>query len=243
MTRERAIVILQMGDPVPGVEEQRGSFAKLIIDAIGDSFQGPYITVDVRKQLPPPPSSDVVALILTGSASNVPHREPWVLDAEAWLRDVVPTGVPTFGICFGHQILAQALGGRVVKNPRGREIGTKRIEKLVDDVILDGLPSVFEANATHIDTVAELPPGAVALARSPLDDHQAIRFSSTCYSVQFHPEMDGDVIRGYIGTRREILVGEGFDVDSMLASAVDAPQGRRVLRTFIERVALPSRAE
>lgn len=234
MYPEPKIVILQMGDPVASVEERRGPFANMIKDTIGEEWRGAFETVDVRKN-PPPDPRGTAAFIITGSASNIPHREPWMLTCEAWLRDVVPT-TPVFGICFGHQILAQALGGEVIRNPRGREIGTRRIEKLMDDVILDGLPSTFEANATHIDTVGRLPAGAVVLARSPLDDCQAIRFTKTCYGVQFHPEIDADIIRGYITARREILIGEGFDVDTMLASVTDGSYGRRVLQNFIRSV-------
>lgn len=229
------IVILTMGDPVPAVAERRGSFATMIEETIGDAWRGSYEAVDVRKE-PPPDPRGAAAFVLTGSASNVPNREPWMLTSEAWLRDVVPSNIPIFGICFGHQILAQALGGEVIKNPRGREMGTQRIEKTVDDPIFDGLPSTFEANATHIDTVAKLPPGAVALARSPLDDHQAIRFSKTCYSVQFHPEVDADILRAYISSRVEILRGEGFDVDSMLTNVTEATSARHVLRNFIRHV-------
>lgn len=217
------------------MEEQRGPFAQMIKESIGDSWRGDYASVDVRIENPPD-LRDTAAVIITGSPANVPHREPWMLRTEAWLRDVVPTGIPVFGICFGHQILAQALGGEVVKNPRGREIGTIRIEKLVDDILFDGLPSTFEANVTHIDTVARLPPGAVGLARSPLEDYHAIRFSPTCYGVQFHPELDAEIMRGYVMSRREILIGEGFDVDALLASITDGTAGRQTLRNFLHHI-------
>jgi GMP synthase (glutamine-hydrolysing) len=156
-----------------------------------------------------------------------------MLSAEAWLRDVVRAGTPTLGICFGHQMLAQALGGEVQKNPRGREIGTVRIERIADDPLFEGLPAAFEVNATHIDTVTVLPPGATRLARSSLDDHQAIRFTETCYGVQFHPEIDADVMRAYLEARREILATERFVVEALLAEVTHAPHGRQILRNFL----------
>lgn len=220
---------------MPAMEEKYGPFARMIQDCIGDEWRGDYASVDVRVENPPDPRGATV-IIITGSAANVPHREPWMLRTEGWLRDVVPSGIPVFGICFGHQILAQALGGEVVRNPRGREIGTMRIEKLVDDVIFEGLPSSFEANVTHIDTVARLPPGAVGLARSPLEDYQAIRFSRTCYGVQFHPELTADIMRGYVTARREILLGENFDVDALLANITEAEAGRRTLHNFMRSI-------
>jgi GMP synthase (glutamine-hydrolysing) len=204
----------------------------MIQGTIGPLWQGEYRVADVRTG--EAPSTDgVAAIVITGSSANVPTREPWIVRAEDWLRDVFATGLPTFGICFGHQILAQALGGEVVKNPRGREIGTKKITKRADDPIFAGLPDEFTANVTHLDTVGRLPPGATSLARSPLEDHHAIRFSETCYGVQFHPEIDADVMRGYIETRREILAAEGLDADRLHADVTDAHTGAETLRNFV----------
>jgi GMP synthase (glutamine-hydrolysing) len=228
----RPILIVQTGDPVPSVAARRGPFAKMIQDTIGELWQGDYRVADVRVS-EPPITDGFAAIVITGSSANVPTREPWILRAEEWLRGVVETGVPTFGICFGHQILAQALGGEVIKNPRGREIGTKKITKRAHDPIFDGLPEELSANVTHLDTVGRLPAGATSLAFSPLEDHHAIKFTETCYGVQFHPEIDADVMRGYIEMRREILLSEGLDADRLHADVTDAETGAETLRNFV----------
>lgn len=230
----RTILIVQTGDPVASVGALRGPFAQMIRDAIGSVWDGDYRVADARiEELPA--TSGIAAIVITGSASNVPEREPWMLRAEAWLRDVVKAGAPTFGICFGHQILAQALGGEVIRNPRGREMGTQTITRRADDPIFEGVPSEFLANVTHVDTVGRLPPGAVSLARSPMEDHHAIRFTETCYGVQFHPEIDGEIMRGYIETRRETLLSEGIDVDGLLAGVTNGEAGTETLRNFLRR--------
>jgi len=232
----KTIVIVRTGEPVPRVQERRGHFHDLIEQAIGDAWRGGYDVVDPRNDgasLPAPGSA--AAFVITGSAANVPNREAWMHRTEAWLREVVGEGTPTFGICFGHQILAQALGGEVQKNPRGREMGSVSVERVADDPIFGALPARFEANVTHVDTVVRLPPGATPLARSALEDHQAVRFAERCYGVQFHPEMDGEIIRTYVEARREILVAEGFDVGAMLAEIRDAEGGRETLRNFVRR--------
>jgi GMP synthase (glutamine-hydrolysing) len=234
--KSKNIVIVKTGEPVPRVAERRGQFADLIREAIGPSWDGGYDVVDVRSE-EPPAADAAAAFVITGSAANVPTRDAWMVRTEAWLRDVVARGTPTFGICFGHQLLAQALGGEVQRNPRGREIGTVRIERTAPASIFDDLPEHFEAQVTHIDSVVRLPPGAEPLARSGLEDYQAIRFSERCFGVQFHPEMDADVMRAYVETRREILGGEGFRVDEMLAAIREAEAGRRTLQNFVRRFA------
>ncbi len=81
--------------------------------------------------------------------------------------------------------------------------------------------------------MVRLPHGAVPLAHSAREDYQAIRFTETCYGVQFHPEMDADVIRGYIETRKEILTAEGFNVPAMLVEVGNGEAGRQTLRNFV----------
>lgn len=233
-----SIVVVKTGEPVAGVLARRGSFKDLIVGAAGEAWAGSWDEVDARTGPFPEPRS-AAAFVITGSAANVPDREPWMLDLEAWLRDVVDSGTPTFGICFGHQVLAQALGGEVLRNPRGREIGTVSIEVTGDDPALwpgGSTAAAFSANATHVDSVVRLPPGAVALARSGLDDHQAVRFAARCHSVQFHPEVDADVMRSYVDARREILAREGFDVEALVGRIDDGVGATEVLRRWIRVV-------
>jgi GMP synthase (glutamine-hydrolysing) len=231
----KKMIIVKTGEPVPSVLERRGHFAAMIEETIGESWSGGYSCFDARSEDFPAPT-EAAAFVITGSSANVPNREPWMLRTEAWLREVVRAEVPTFGICFGHQILAQALGGEVVRNPRGREIGTIRIERRADDPLFDGVPGTFEAHATHIDTVSALPEGAVSLARSELEDHHAIRFTTTCYGVQFHPEIDADIMTGYVETRREVLKAERFDVERLLSGISEEVLGRRTLNNFVHHI-------
>jgi GMP synthase (glutamine-hydrolysing) len=232
--RRQSILIATTGDPVPSVWSSRGSFGQLIEQAIGPVWRGGYQGFDARTEAPPP--LDVAAVILTGSASNVPDREAWVVQTEAWLRSVVAEGVPTLGICFGHQLLGQALGGEVQRNPRGREMGTVHIEQVATDPLLVGLPSRFTANATHLDTIVTPPPEATVLAGSELDPHQILRFAPRVYGLQFHPEMDADVMRQYITARRDTLADEGLDVDAMFRAVTDTSEAQAVLWNFVHRI-------
>jgi GMP synthase (glutamine-hydrolysing) len=230
------MVVLTTGDPVPDVQASRGTWSSLIRDAAAKAHQGPVIDIDARLTLPEIPASTEL-VVITGSSAHVHEREPWVVRTEAWLGDLVERGVPILGICFGHQLLAQALGGECGVNPRGREFGTIDVETLETDPILEGVAKRFRANATHLDTVSVLPKGARALARSSRDDHQVIRFTSTCYGVQFHPEIDLDVMHRYFDARRPLLEAEGFDVDTHRAQATDAPDAVKILENFVQLIA------
>jgi GMP synthase (glutamine-hydrolysing) len=152
---------------------------------------------------------------------------------EAYIRQVIEAKTPLLGICFGHQIMAQALGGNVRPNPRGREIGTVEVTKLAHDPLFEGLPETFLANSTHVDTVVELPPGATVVASTALEPHAALAFGALARGVQFHPEIDRNVMRGYVDVRRQRLHDEGLDVDAILARTSETPLARELLRNFI----------
>ncbi len=230
----RPLVILVAGDPIESVRTERGDYAALIRETVGHAWRGPWSDVDLRQGAPLPDPSDVAGVIITGSSSSVTERAPWMLRAEEYLRGLAERRVPTFGICFGHQLLGQALGGEVTKNPRGREIGTVELELVGEDELLTGAAPPCRANATHVDTVARLPPGARVLGRTRLEAHAAVRFGETVWGVQFHPEMDRAVIRRYLNVRRRLLESEGLDADALLHGASEAPAGASTLPRFAE---------
>jgi GMP synthase (glutamine-hydrolysing) len=221
--------VLVTGDPVPGVEARRGPFVALIRGVLDEHWPGAIDVLDARRgELPKP--SDTGALVITGSPESVASRAPWILEAERAVAAAVRAGVPTLGICFGHQLLGQALGGLVGTNPRGREIGSVRLALLETDPLLGAALAPFLANMSHRDSITRLPPGARVLAETELEPYAAVRFGPRAWGVQFHPEFDGDVMRGYIDARRPALVAEGIDPDAL--EAVDAPQAAHVLATF-----------
>lgn len=227
------IVVLQAGDPPPPVAERRGPFFDWIRATVGDAWAGEWAVHDIRTEAALPDPRDAAAFVMTGSSSNVTERAPWMLRAEAWLRDLVVAETPFFGICFGHQMLAEALGGKVEKNPNGREIGTVEVSVIERDDMLDGFPDRFTANHTHMESVTVLPPGARLLAKTSLESHAAYAIGERIKCVQFHPEFDGDVMRGYVEARAHLIEAEGKNPGSILAAAKDAPYGARTLVNFV----------
>jgi GMP synthase (glutamine-hydrolysing) len=229
------LCILVTGDPVARTQSRVGGFANLVRAGLAGAWDGGFVEVDARAVESLPDSSGFAGLIVTGSASSVTERAPWILRTEEYLARAVQRqhAVPVLGICFGHQLLGQALGGMVERNPRGREMGTVKFEIVADDPILDASITPPLAHATHVDSVTVLPKGARILASTALEPHAAVRFGERAWGVQFHPEFDEQVMTEYIETRSALLAEEGRDPAAMLAGVGAARAGAVVLRRFV----------
>lgn len=139
----------------------------------------------------PPPVSEPASwphdgIVISGSAASVYDDRPWVTDTMDWLETAHAARIPVLGICWGHQLLAQALGGRVVGMDE-YELGPQEIHPLIEDPLFP-FADPFVAFETHSDRVVKLPPGAVPLAGNDAG-LQAFRIG-TAVGVQFHPEYD-----------------------------------------------------
>jgi len=234
----RTIVILRAGDAVAEVRATRGDFPIWIRESAGHSWSGEWCAHDLRGEDPLPSLGDAAGFVITGSSASVTERAPWMLRAEEFVRAIVTANVPLFGICFGHQLIGQALGGLVARNPRGRELGTVRFERDADaGPIFSGLPTEFSVNASHVDSVVRLPGGARVLGKTALEPVSAFVVGLRTWGVQFHPEFDEGVVRGYIGARSGAMRSEGLSPESALEAAADAPHGREVLRNFLRSIA------
>lgn len=231
------LIVLRAGDAAPPVAARRGEFFSWIVRE-AQATDATWVEHDIRKDAPLPSPQDADGFIITGSSSSVTERAPWMLRAEELFREIHAAKTPLFGICFGHQIIGQALGGEVAKNPRGREIGTVsvRVHDGAEDPILAGLPLVFKANNTHVDSVVKLPPGARVLASTDLETNAVFVVGDTTKCVQFHPEIDGDAMRGYVEARAHLIEAEGLDVAQIKNAVSDAPEGAATLRNFVHRV-------
>ncbi|HEU4618993.1 MAG TPA: glutamine amidotransferase [Gammaproteobacteria bacterium] len=230
---ELPLSIWVTGGTLPEVERERGTFADLIRATVGGAWPGPWLVADVTAP-DAAPTDRVAGVVVTGSPARIADQTEWMRRAQARLADLVARRVPVLGICFGHQMLAVALGGRSGPNPAGREIGTVLVRRRRPDELLGGgnAPRSFYASTTHLDTLLELPPGAEALADTERDRYAAVRFGPRAWGLQFHPEMDGDVVARYIGARAEALRAEGLDPDALLADCRDTPESAELLRRF-----------
>ncbi|MGM0592378.1 MAG: type 1 glutamine amidotransferase [Halobacteriota archaeon] len=125
-------------------------------------------------------------VVVTGSRSAAYEEEPWIRELTTWLAAAADAGAPILGVCFGHQVLSTALGGRV--EAMGEyELGYRQVTHRGGD-LFDGIRETFTVFTTHSDAVVELPPDATLLAENDYGVH-AFR-KGHCFGVQFHPEYD-----------------------------------------------------
>jgi GMP synthase (glutamine-hydrolysing) len=229
----RPFAVLVAGEPIDRVRLKHGGYAEIIRHAAGNVL-AEWVDVDLRDASPLPDPATLAGVVVTGSSASVTERAAWMLRAQEYLRLLIRERVPTFGICFGHQLLGEALGGEVVRNPRGREIGTVHFEIVDDDSLLSSATAPLQANATHVDTIGRLPEGARVLARTELEPHAAVRFSDSAWGVQFHPEMTRSIVRDYVEVRAALLLREGLDPGALAERATDATAGASTLVRFVE---------
>lgn len=165
----------------------------------------------------------------------VTDRAGWSEETAGWIRNAMDIDLPLLGVCYGHQLMAHALGGRVDYLPGGREIGTLPIDVLPGaekDELTAFLPAQFRAHTTHEQSVMEIPRGAKVLARSVRDPHHLIRYGRNAISVQFHPEFNADVMRAYIRRKHDHMCREGFDPHRTYRQVAATPLARRLLKVF-----------
>ena len=221
---------------IPQIAQRYGDFEDWFMAAMEvSSLQ----QVDVFRDQPLPALEKTSGIVITGSAAMVSHREDWSEKTAQWLRQAVEAGLPVLGVCYGHQLLAHALGGKVGPNPNGRQIGTVATTMLpaaAGDPLLGNLPIHYSSQTSHSESVLELPPNAQRLATSPLDDNFAIRFSENAWGVQYHPEFTGAVMSEYIKYRADAISAEGLDADQLLSKVSDTEVARSVLKIFADMV-------
>lgn len=228
------ILILKLGSTLPELARLQGDFDDWIRARLNQKPETATV-IDALAELRFPDPRRFAGIILTGSHSMVTNREPWSERVAAWIPGVVSAETPLLGICYGHQLLAYAMGGEVGFNPRGPEYGTVPIhlhERARHDPLFTGLPGTILVQASHDQSVLRLPPGAVGLAANAHDPYHAFRVGRCAWGVQFHPEFDARTVRTYIGEIADELRRSGADPVKLQEMAADAPHCESILSRF-----------
>lgn len=230
----RRKIIIKTGSSLPDIVRERGDFEQWITQAM-QTPPGEWEVVNVQAGEQLPAFEHCKAVVITGSPAMVSDRAPWSVATARWLKQAVSLGVPTLGICYGHQLLADALGGEVGYHPAGPEAGIVEIHHqpaAQQDPLFSSLPHSFYAPVIHWQTVLSLPPGAQLLAGNHFEAHHAFRVANA-WGVQFHPEFDQYIISRYLDLLGRRLEQAGKDVEALqkqLHHSVDA--ATQLLNTF-----------
>ncbi len=234
------IVIIEAGRTFPELARRWGDFGDWVRDGLGaaDDEVLPVVAFAGAPLLAP---QKMAAVVVTGSHAMVTDGAAWSEQLAGWLAEAAQWGVPLLGICYGHQLLARALGGTVGDLSGGREIGSLPVRLTAAgrrDPLLGCLPSVFTGQLFHRQSVLALPAGAQVLAASRAEPHQAFAVGDRIWGVQFHPEFSPAVMQAYIEHEKAGLLAEGLDPAGLVAAVQESPCGA-VLRRFYQLVTAP----
>jgi len=234
ISSDKPLLIVKTGCTPAAISARRGDFEQWITTGLGLDDRH-VLVVDVANNESLPLAGLLSGVVITGAPAMVTERSDWMLRAEDFVKELINHRVPTLGICFGHQLIAQALGGVVGWHPRGREIGTTTISlsnAAQNDALFAGSNPTFPVHVTHMQSVLTPPPGAIVLASNDFESHHGLRFAEKAWGLQFHPEFDEDIMAGYLHERRDDIRREGQDPDRLLAAVAPTPESTGLLRRF-----------
>ncbi len=233
----RRVMLLQLGQAPESFPTELGDYKRWF----ESSWDGPLELVDGRPgagapALPDP--RDFAGVIASGSPASLATPEPpgWMDAAAELVRRAYDVGTPLLGVCFGHQLVGYAFGARVINNAWGWEVGTRAIDVSEEgqrDPLFRGLPGRMRVNLTHRDIIDPVgcPDSIRVLAGNDATALQAIAVGDHIWGVQFHPEICGTIMRGYINARRPML-DLHHDCDELHASSEDCPDAAALMRNF-----------
>ena len=206
------IAILETGTPPPALKAAHGDYPAMFRDLLGEAFV--FETFDVQAgALPDPAALD--AAIITGSPAGVYESAGWIAGLLDWIR-AAKGRTKLVGVCFGHQAMAQALGGRVEKSDRGWGVGLHRYEVLSPEPWMTPGAATVAIPASHQDQVVEKPSDARVLLRSDFTPFAGLAWGEDAISMQPHPEFTPAFATGLTAGRHDRID------PALVARAVDS---------------------
>lgn len=230
----KKLFIIKTGEAFPAVVDELGDFEDWIAKGLGQGSDDVQV-VNAEYQHPLPEIRAVKGAVIAGSHAMVTQNLDWSMKIEAWIPKLIQAEIPLLGICYGHQIIARAMGGKVDFHPKGIEIGTTDIECLNSgdkDPLFQDLPRIFKAHVSHSQTITKLPESAVVMAKNIFEPHHAYRIGNAAWGVQFHPEYDIAIMKTDIKNMSQAINTSGQDLALLLDRVEDTPIASMVLRRF-----------
>ncbi len=194
------IAVLEPGAPPRDLQPRFGRYGQMVAGMLGADFESE--TFDVRRGAYPD-AGRWDGYAITGSAAGVYDPEPWIPDLKAWVQQAAGSA-PMIGICFGHQLMAEAFGGKVVKSPKGWGVGLDTYDLNTTAPWMDADARTMTLPISHQDQVVEVGKGAAVLGGSDFCPFGFIAYPDRkAVSLQPHPEFDPAYAEALIVTRRD----------------------------------------
>jgi len=229
-------LIIKAGEKLSSLAAVDGDYEDWMAEILGWGSSD-YLVVKVYLGEQLPPLDQVSRIIITGAGAMVTDNEPWITESSEWLARAAESQIPILGICFGHQLLAHALGGTVGNNPNGVEVGSVPIQLTKEaskDSLFKGLTNPFIANVSHMQSVLKLPEGARLLAFSDRERVHAFSYGKQVWGIQFHPEFNAEIIQHFIHYYEPQLKNGGRNMNSLLNHIADTPESSALLQRFAQ---------
>jgi GMP synthase (glutamine-hydrolysing) len=232
------LLIIKTGTSFPSIVQRWGDFEDWFAEGL-KPFKGHIKIVEAYQNETLTDHDMPDGVIITGSHAMITDHAPWSERIAAWIPGIIAKRIPLLGICYGHQLLAYAMGGEIDYHPQGREIGTTTVRRHMaarSDPLFQDMPEAFRVHVSHSQSVVKLPPDASLLASNDFEPHHAIRIGRSAWGLQFHPEFSVPVMRGYIDHMTENLISEGLNPERLRDALQETPISRRILHHFIRIV-------
>lgn len=197
---------------------------------VGDWLAEAGCRLDVRRpyagdELPDLAAYDALLVLGGPMGAHDDAEHGWLEPVRERVRSAADTGLPTLGICLGHQLIAVALGGEVEVNPRGQQLGLLEVGwtgAAADDPLLGPLATPRRGVQWNNDVVTALPDGAELLAATADGEVQAVRYAASVWGLQLHPEADAAVVDRWAESDRGSHEALGIDQAALLRAIADA---------------------
>ncbi len=220
-------LIIRAGNTLAKARDMFGEFETFFIKCFSEKPED-CIILSAQVQPSYPDLEKISGIIVTGASEYVTDKTAWMMHLQDLIVKAHNISTPLLGICFGHQIIGEALGGKVDYYANG-EFGIIEVNKHSEEPVLGNkLPSKFYAYASHSQSIITLPHGAISLASSNNEPNHIVYFGNKTWGMQFHPEFTHKIMKVYLQASKQY--GE---LGSMNEKTSAENTGRFILDSFL----------